>query len=182
MAGAGAAAVFRFQLPLSGSHAGGQPARARLRGRSEAFNSLSRDHPKNVGVFPGVTTQNFQLSLSGSLYAERVQARESTIAFQLPLSGSLDGLGSEGDRAPNGPFNSLSRDHTFGALTPGTPPTAFNSLSRDHALAPGLGSALNAVKTGFVFQLPLSGSPSPSPGFSGFPRRFAAALLRTNKF
>ena len=32
------------------------------------------------------------------------------------------------------------------------------------------------------FQLPLSGSPSPIPGFSGSPRLSAAAPLRTNEF
>jgi hypothetical protein len=33
-----------------------------------------------------------------------------------------------------------------------------------------------------AFQLPLSGSPSPIPGFFGSPRRSAAAPLRTNDF
>jgi hypothetical protein len=32
------------------------------------------------------------------------------------------------------------------------------------------------------FQLPLSGSPSPIPGFSGSPRLSATAPLRTNDF
>ena len=55
--------------------------------------------------------------------------------------------------------------------------STFNSLSRDHAEARDVDA--HGVEE-IDFQLPLSGSPSPIPGFSGSPRRFAAAPLRTN--
>ena len=74
-------------------------------------------------------------------------------------------------------FNSLSRDHAKADAYNAAIITreAFNSLSRDHRqflLRVG-------IREG-GFQLPLSGSPSPIPGFSGSPRRSAAAPLRTN--
>ena len=75
---------------------------------------------------------------------------------------------------------------------------AFNSLSRDHVVevegrlklilislsTPSLGITLPIDCSMFItdpnFQLPLSGSPSPIPGFSGSPRLSAAAPLRIN--
>jgi len=64
----------------------------------------------------------------------------------------------------------------FGAYK--LPHHAFNSLSRDHNIK------IEAIIRRIVgnFQLPLSGSPSPIPGFSGSPRLSAAALLRTSVF
>jgi hypothetical protein len=56
---------------------------------------------------------------------------------------------------------------------------AFNSLSRDH---------MHLMNENYIviyhdyFQLPLSGSPSPIPGFFGSPRLSAAAPLRTDDF
>ena len=55
--------------------------------------------------------------------------------------------------------------------------SAFNSLSRDHKIAEVVVQFAKDVRD---FQLPLSGSPSPIPGFSGSPRLSAAAPLRTN--
>jgi hypothetical protein len=100
--------------------------------------------------------------------------------FQLPLSGShyhhiIEVRDAEA-------FNSLSRDHLnfwdifsgavlFSLSTPSlgiTDPTQQVSIASPKALA--------------VFQLPLSGSPSPIPGFSGSPRLSAAAPLRTDEF
>ena len=62
------------------------------------------------------------------------------------------------------------------------------SFARVPALlsTPSLG--ITVVKTGLLerknedFQLPLSGSPNPIPGFSGSPRLPAAAPLRTSVF
>jgi hypothetical protein len=80
---------------------------------------------------------------------------------------------------------------------------AFNSLSRDHGDKSDIShddsgrvyfqlplSGSHCLKTHGapvtapqdLFQLPLSGSLSPIPGFSGSPRLSAAAPLRTNDF
>ena len=67
-----------------------------------------------------------------------------------------------------GTFNSLSRDHVklaLLALASRLNLDTFNSLSRDHLKALEFGSA-EPVQN---FQLPLSGSPSPSGGFRSFP-------------
>ena len=85
--------------------------------------------------------------------------RYTRMGFQLPLSGSR------------------SRKVT---TVPVLDLTAFNSLSRDHLM-----SYLASARGGGIqvtFQLPLSGSPSPIPGFFGSPRLSAAAPLRTNDF
>jgi hypothetical protein len=59
-------------------------------------------------------------------------------------------------------------------------PEAFNSLSRDHEAEGGPDFHEREAETSGGFQLPLSGSPSPIPGFSGSLRLSAAAPLRTN--
>ena len=97
--------------------------------------------------------QRFQLPLSGSLpTSEAGSLLASTSSFQLPLSGSHPEGGLEG-RAPEGTFNSLSRDHSSSCSVTGSPAKtlstpslgitwrysrckrsegSFNSLSRDH--------------------------------------------------
>jgi hypothetical protein len=87
------------------------------------------------------------------------------------------------DADPRKSFNSLSRDHEVVITTEDIYAialafVAFNSLSRDHA--EGLKLLEDLPET--TFQLPLSGSPSPIPGFFGSPRLSAAAPLRTNEF
>jgi hypothetical protein len=79
--------------------------------------------------------------------------------FQLPLSGSLIAIDVDGVLAD-----------THSAVF------TFNSLSRDHRFV----KWLEAVGQFADFQLPLSGSPSPIPGFFGSPRLSAAAPFRTN--
>ena len=83
------------------------------------------------------------------------------INFQLPLSGSLSN--------PN-----MGTDKVSEIVT-------FNSLSRDHGITSWV-EAFEWARDVIIFQLPLSGSPSPIPGFSGSPRLSAAAPLRTNDF
>ena len=75
----------RFQLPLSGS-LWESPG---IKGKSVAFNSLSRDHRRSWTKQPDRASALFQLPLSGSLPSRR---------------GGGDGEGSDA-------FNSLSRDH-----------------------------------------------------------------------
>ena len=104
--------------------------------------------------------------------------------FQLPLSGShavenVGGLVEDQGQT----FNSLSRDHV----------TWFDAAEvhiRTFLSTPSLGIT-GSQRTGRLlsfpvpiksFQLPLSGSPSPIPGFFGSPRLSAAAALRTNDF
>ena len=111
----------------------------------------------------------------------RVSTPSSENRFQLPLSGSQKPavVSPEHDVA----FNSLSRDHgrrrfrISGEIV--RLGESFNSLSRDHLRAFSI-SVIGPHPRGF--QLPLSGSPSPIPGFSGSPRLSAAAPLRTNEF
>ena len=120
------------------------------------FNSLSRDHRSGL-MAAASTVLAFQLPLSGSRDHKRGRARWRVrhLSFQLPLSGSPGMVGRRLRHHIRYPFNSLSRDHDF-----------ILSLSWRYKHA--------------YFQLPLSGSPSPIPGFSGSPRRSAAAPLRTN--
>ena len=147
----------------------------------------------------------FQLPLSGSLYLLYRLWRFYETHFQLPLSGSRDVRGGYTDPRFFKPFNSLSRDHYAieviavrdADISLSTPSlgitkllrgifrespsdlTPFNSLSRDHLPNTGV---LGSTNTRMIFQLPLSGSPSPIPGFSGSPRLSAAAPLRTSVF
>ena len=121
--------------------------------------------------------------------------------FQLPLSGSL--VQNQSEKFICGiTFNSLSRDHPVKYLFYEFLNLTFNSLSRDHGhevrwndvdsqhllSTPSLGitieNRLDQINMLLLknFQLPLSGSPSPIPGFSGSPRLSAAAPLRTNDF
>ena len=144
-----------FQLPLSGSHHIKERA-VPFEATPKAFNSLSRDHPK--------------------YYEFMVKAKEKA-------------------------FNSLSRDHCvivfrqvdveFHVLsTPSlgitTGPIAKRPEWRLWLSTPSLGitrKLTQSLKIRIrVFQLPLSGSPSPIPGFSGSPRLSAAAPFRTNDF
>ena len=142
-----------FQLPLSGSPAGGAatlpcPSRTSfqlpLSGSRNGGGRRKDDH-----------RENFQLPLSGSLTSSSTAG--ASLGFQLPLSGSLAHLegcnrcrrlnnffqlplsGSQSSEAAAASprqwsFNSLSRDHVrskiaviFRLLV------AFNSLSRDHS-------------------------------------------------
>ena len=75
-------------------------------------------------------------------------------------------------------FNSLSRDHISSESLSVSVAVTFNSLSRDHIEFVELVTFAHLI----TFQLPLSGSPSPIPGFSGSPRLSAAAPFRTNDF
>jgi hypothetical protein len=142
-----------FQLPLSGSHPQAVDA---------TVDSILALSTPSLGITlasvkPGVVKSltTFQLPLSGSHSRRKWNTREQS-RFQLPLSGSRDAL--------RGEIEALRQQ------------IAFNSLSRDHFLKDSMSPSLRS------FQLPLSGSPSPIPGFFGFPRRFAAAPLRTNGF
>ena len=147
---------------------------------NKAFNSLSRDHSHSLLHMNAVVK-----------------------FFQLPLSGSREGKDTAPPLDHKKPFNSLSRDHFGkGKLEIGCCQNwlSFNSLSRDHlnrrcwsssirysALStPSLGITISGLRHisvgGSCFQLPLSGSPSPIPGFSGSPRLSAAAPLRTSVF
>ena len=77
-------------------------------------------------------------------------------------------------------FNSLSRDHTRSRK-------ARLSLRTTMLSTPSLGITEIGNRDGVPkercdFQLPLSGSPSPIPGFFGSPLLSAAAALRTNDF
>ena len=145
----------RFQLPLSGSPRPPNAYYATL--EIKTFNSLSRDHRAERYPSTGSTSARFQLPLSGSQYYPALSfSVRAWVTFQLPLSGSLGRLRGTGQADSGDPFNSLSRDH----------------VDRDECR----GLRLKC------FQLPLSGSPSPIPGFSGSPRHSAAAPFRTNDF
>ena len=100
--------------------------------------------------------------------------------FQLPLSGSREGARSGVAPEPDRTFNSLSRDHV--EVEVGKKARKAVMLS-----TPSLGITKKRRSDGerrrlSRFQLPLSGSPSPIPGFFGSPRLSAAAPLRTNDF
>ena len=104
------------------------------------------------------STVAFQLPLSGS----QVNGAEKDLGdyvfyFQLPISGSLMGLDSV-------IYLALGRFQL--------------PLSGSHVGA----SVMVRVREKLSFKLPLSGSPSPIPGFFGSPRLSAAAPLRTNDF
>ena len=73
-------------------------------------------------------------------------------------------------------FNTLSRDHLRSRARGLPAEAAFNTLSRDHLRQ--FAQVVNLPR----FQHPLSGSPSPIPGFFGSPRLSAAAPFRTNDF
>ena len=75
-------------------------------------------------------------------------------------------------------FNSLSRDHVVQKAWYMTLRAAFFQFPLSGSLPELL--CVSSKKTSF--QLPLSGSPSPIPGFSGSLRLSAAAALRTNEF
>jgi len=137
-----------------------------------------------ITIEPGeITLRPFQLPLSGS-HGQRGSGRSRAYraeCFQLPLSGSHLVARSLEFVEDDVAFNSLSRDHgiTAGACRAHiSSPDActFNSLSRDHRSCGAcyVNCHVNS------FQLPLSGSPSPIPGFSGSPRLPAAAPLRTS--
>ena len=103
--------------------------------------------------------------------------RYKVITFQLPLSGSQSRQSAMRQAPLLLSTPSLGITHLFVASTR-VGKTTFNSLSRDH------GAVVVVVVVGAVevFQLPLSGSPSPIPGFFGSPRLSAAAPFRTNDF
>ena len=85
------------------------------------------------------TTIGFQLPLSGSLRLLLITGKGKS-RFQLPLSGSLyEKFREWPDKiAEVRAFNSLSRDHTkAGRLIDVVDHFPFNSLSRDHSLATG---------------------------------------------
>ena len=120
----------------------------------ERFNSLSRDHHDPRA--PPRRNEMFQLPLSGSPSFCSWVGSLSDLEFQLPLSGSRAG-------------DDVQPEDSFG--------DGFNSLSRDHIIL----CMLSIQTRDNPFQLPLSGSLSPIPGFSGSPRLSAAAPLRTNE-
>jgi hypothetical protein len=75
-------------------------------------------------------------------------------------------------------FNSLSRDHITELVRDDE-----RALKKVRLSTPSLGITLDErpdIHDFVSFQLPLSGSPSPIPGFFGSPRLSAAAPLRTN--
>ena len=146
---------------------------------AEAFNSLSRDHRiTRLSEFYLMMWKTFN-----SLSRDHNSRRCSSITLPMP-------------------FNSLSRDHIgLSEMANGSTAIGFQlplSGSRDGARLEGMGSGcrLSTPSLGITFmtcfttplsrnicfQLPLSGSPSPIPGFSGSPRLSAAAPLRTNEF
>ena len=113
------------------------------------------------------------MSSASSSWCRAIQA-----IFQLPLSGSP----AAGEAA------------TAKAATLSTPSlgiTAFRqtlqNVNEVQLSTPSLGITFRppgggGCSTSSAFQLPLSGSPSPIPGFFGSPRLSAAAPLRTNDF
>ena len=146
------------------------------------FNSLSRDHLRQETLHVLEDEGNLSTPSLGITYLPTAPASTfTTSVFQLPLSGSLAFHRVDRRILVRVSFNSLSRDHETEAedahrVAEGNPLSTpslgitVNSISHIVALAPQ------------VFQLPLSGSPSPIPGFFGSPRLSAAAPLRTNEF
>ena len=163
-----------FQLPLSGSRHDSDLLTVVQHRRT--FNSLSRDHcllvePETRNLFPlstpslGITDdprvgrENRRVLLSTPSLGITWQPCAAWVGlqpFQLPLSGSLIHLGRPGARSG-------------GLLS--TPSLGITKCGQIRA---------KLVRYLTNFQLPLSGSPSPIPGFSGSPRLSAAAALRTN--
>ena len=149
-------------------------------------------------------TKVFQLPLSGSLMVRGVFTPVAFKSFQLPLSGSQNQLARYAMKVRlEGTFNSLSRDHIAyeawaGEIRGGelsTPSLGITVRFCDADLGtvmrfqlPLSGSRTRRINYVprqmyyLIFQLPLSGSPSPIPGFSGSPRLSAAAPLRTSVF
>ena len=141
-----------------------------------SFNSLFRDHVLKEGgtTYSFYTVPQFQLPLSGSRRRRPPPSR--------PTSGRS--------------FNSLFRDHIMRVHLDLSTPVLFQlPLSGSHGLVDEFGWSVYHVSTPSfgitkrsesvehaegLFQLPLSGSPSPIPGFSGSPRLSATAPLRKN--
>ena len=172
------------------------------------FNSLSRDHGFKVtyqvgqGISVGLSTPSLGITRSCDPACSVATPR----CFQLPLSGSRDHLNLRGfleKFREEVSFNSLSRDHPVipflrdhtprrGLSTPSLGITCSACRRRSRRCSavlstPSLGiTARQQGERDMIvnvnFQLPLSGSPSPIPGFSGSPRLPAAAPLRTNVF
>ena len=123
---------------------------------------------------------SFQLPLSGSRHE---QGRVWFVVgyFQLPLSGSRASHPRRSWHYYRKSFNSLSRDHRETNLI-----SVLGKALRLSTPSLGITDAHSWVGSLGVhwkdFQLPLSGSPSPIPGFFGSPRLSAAAPLRTNDF
>ena len=121
------------------------------------FNSLSRDHddPRYITVRGDeiLSTPSLGITPRSRLQGHRLGRR----LFQLPLSGSHILICSDADL-------------TMILSTP-----SLGITSDDNSFT-------NSDADADYFQLPLSGSPSPIPGFFGSPRLSAAAPLRTNDF
>jgi len=106
-------------------------------------------------------TSTFQLPLSGSQTKHTGFTPENAwdwLNFQLPLSGSHQSKADSAD--PRGAGFQLPLSGSLYAV----------SVDVSYVVRMG------------IFQLPLSGSPSPIPGFSGSPRLSAAAPPRTSVF
>jgi len=169
---------------------------------SLAFNSLSRDH---VALPCGRYGHTLRLSTPslGITDALHGLADLDHVDFQLPLSGSRRASCSDRHLPETSILSTPSLGITSAPVRgAGEGGYIFFQLplsgSHDVRVArpevvegplstPSLGitSAHSGVKSTLLisdFQLPLSGSPSPIPGFSGSPRRSAAAPLRTNDF
>ena len=161
-----------------------------------------RDASKRIVVCAG---RHFQLPLSGSRAEYRSGSRSARItSFQLPLSGSLrqsmlmfdkilDFLSTPSlgitypirleaflqHRLPADLSTpSLGITYSTTRCSRGSRNSSFNSLSRDHRDHSSFLYEVPSDPT--YFQLPLSGSPSPIPGFFGSPQLSAAVPLRTN--
>ena len=165
-----------FQLPLSGSLIIATAAVVLL---AHFQLPLSGSLTRRVGNSDPLPTRKvFQLPLSGSLSFRRRRLALRWPGFQLPLSGSLKGDGPQALAQLGRAFNSLSRDHIlFFPRSQG-----ISSLSTPSLGITRKSSPRQFPTHGMDFQLPLSGSPSPIPGFSVSPRLSAAAPLRTNDF
>ena len=110
----------------------------------------------------------------------RVKSLESDEFFQLPLSGSRD---HNHDPLEYGViWRSMLSTPSLG-ITARVLHQRFEPLAVLSTPSLGITTDISAGRDalgGLYFQLPLSGSPSPIPGFFGSPRLSAAAPFRTN--
>jgi hypothetical protein len=149
-----------FQLPLSGSRDHSR------RGTSAQPQGRPKLSTPSLGITSQFRTQLSRsaalstpsLGITGYLLAELPERRDELSTPSLGITSP--------ERLPLFPFYYEYE--------------TFNSLSRDHENAT-IRKVYGADILKF-FQLPLSGSPSPIPGFFGSPRLSAAAPLRTDDF
>ena len=134
-----------------------------------------------VSATDAVKLAFFQLPLSGSPLVLTLLEHILREVFQLPLSGSRS-MGHAPEFKNSAVLSTPSLGITY-FLIDGCTVDSVEYLS-----TPSLG--ITYLTSIFIdghpkylgFQLPLSGSPSPIPGFFGSPRLSAAAPLRTNDF